>query len=186
MVYIVNFGSAKTGQIAACLTELGIASVIVDGANPELIDLDKTSGIILSGAPILLTETDVTIYTAPYLFLKTVHMPVLGICFGHQLLGLLFGASVYKGMEVRKDTLLTIINADNLFVGFGDTTTMREDHTEGITLPEDFIKLAASAEYEVEAMKHRERDLFGVQFHPEVSGKNGLQLLSNFCRLLKK
>lgn len=185
MICIVNFGSSKTEQIAACISKLGYAAVIVDGANPEQIKVANASGIILSGAPVLLTASDPALYTTPYQFLKTAGIPVLGICFGHQLLGVLFGATIYKGAEVREETELTVFDTTSLFKDLGTATRMQEDHTEGITLPEGFVKLASSAAYEVEAMQHNEHQLYGVQFHPEASGSNGLAVLHNFCSSLK-
>jgi len=186
MIYIVNFGSSKTAAIADCVAQLGYASAIVEDDAPEQIDPALATGIILGGAPILLTEIDYDSYIKRYSFLKTVNVPVLGICFGHQLIGLLYGAAVYKGVAVRSVTEITVMNAATLLNGFEPAFMMQEDHTEGITLPPDFIVLAGSASYAVETMKHTERDVYGVQFHPEASGANGMRLFTNFCSLLKK
>jgi GMP synthase (glutamine-hydrolysing) len=183
MICIVHFGSTKTIKIADCLTLLGYKNKIVEWNRSQEVNWDKTSGIILSGAPILLTEVDTTKYIEQYLFLKNYTKPILGICFGHQLLGLLFGASVYKGEAIRKETEIAILLKDNLFEGFKKNVVMMEDHTEGITLPASFIHLASSEKYPVEAMKHSNLNIYGTQFHSEVSGENGLKLLSNFCKL---
>jgi GMP synthase (glutamine-hydrolysing) len=58
-----------------------------------------------------------------------------------------------------------------------------EDHCEGITLPDQFILLARSRSYDVEAMKHREKDIYGVQFHPETSNEPGRKIAHNFLKL---
>jgi GMP synthase (glutamine-hydrolysing) len=183
MIGIVHFGSTKTTKIADCLSLLGYSSKIIDWQQAETVNWNAFSGIILSGAPVLLSQMDHSEYIKRFYFLKNTKIPVLGICFGHQLLGLLFNASVFMGEAVRQETEIKIIIATKLFEGFENTTLMLEDHTEGITESSSFTTLASSEKYKVEAMQHFTLPIFGVQFHPEVSGKNGMQLLHNFCKL---
>jgi len=182
MIRIIDFGSRKTGAIADVIAALGYECSVLKDAEMEESQLLEASGIILSGAPVLLTETDPHFYIERYSFLRTADVPVLGICFGHQLLGLLHGASVFKGKEVRSETMITIDQHNDLFSGFPGTALFTEDHTEGITLPEGFIRLAHSELYEVEAMKHERKAMFGLQFHPEVSGESGKRVIENFFK----
>ena len=183
MICIINFGSSKTERIGECLTSLGYNFQIFNHNELGKVNWENIKGVILSGAPVLLTEIDSDVYTRQFEFLKTIMTPVLGICFGHQLLGLLFGASVFKGDAVRTETEISIVSTSGLFDGFDEKIKMMEDHTEGISLPSLFIKLASSGNYEIEAMKHINLNLFGVQFHPEISGEDGLKIVNNFCKL---
>ncbi len=178
MIYIIDFGSSKVPEIAREIRELEYKATICKWN--DNIDLTNVKGVVLSGAPILLTKTDPAIYLEKFSFLKTTTIPILGICFGHQLVGMLFGAKVYLGEENREQKEISLINESILFNELDNPCIFKEDHTEGIELPENFICLAQSDDYPVEAMEHESKKIYGVQFHPEVSGENGKRLLKNF------
>ena len=183
MIIIVNFGSEKTQYIQDKINYLGYESQIFHWENMEQVNWGTISGIVLGGSPFLFTENDFQIYIDRFQFLKNSSVPILGICFGHQLLGLLFGSSVYKSEKIDGENNISIILNSKLFENFGENELFVENHTEGITLPIDFEKLASSENCVVEAMKHSKLNIFGVQFHPEVSGENGIKLINNFCEL---
>jgi len=162
---------------------LGYKCCTIPWQEPHLIDFKNAKAFILSGAPVLLTETSSEPYLEKYRFITTIGSPVLGICFGHQLIGLLYGAKIFKGNAVRIPVPISIITQNSLFNRLQEPPVFTEDHTEGINLPKGFIHLARSEKYEVEAMKHPSENIYGVQFHPEVSGINGITLLENFLML---
>lgn len=186
MIHIVDFGSTKTQAISNVVLKLGYENKIVKWNDCSENDFQKSAGIILSGAPFLFTENDPTRYVEKFYFLKNTSVPILGICFGHQLMGVLFGARVFKGKEVRKKSKIKMLKRDPLFRGLTKIFIMKEDHTEGIDLPDTFELLACSDDYAVEVMKHSTKSTYGVQFHPEVSGINGKTVLRNFLALNPK
>lgn len=180
MITVVNFGSSKTPAIAELVRSLGQEVQMVKWNETQPSGFAGNSGIIFSGSPTYFTEVDHTPYFEKYSFVKDGKIPTLGICFGHQLMGLLHGSSIFRGEAVRTNIPIHIVKEDLLFNGLFPDTEMAEDHTEGITLPPGFIHLASSSTYIIEGMRHPQLPLWGVQFHPEVSGENGKKLLGNF------
>jgi GMP synthase (glutamine-hydrolysing) len=183
MIALINCGSSKTPAIAEQLEEYTDVQTI------GLLDfqsnhIDNFDGIVLSGAPILLTEIDPTPYLKHLDWIKTYNKPLLGICFGHQILGLLNGARVSKMREDRGFQEIEVIKDDILFERLPDVFEMQEDHCEHISVPHGFDLLACSDACINEAMKHKLLPQYGVQFHPEVSGNYGHIVLSNFARIV--
>jgi GMP synthase (glutamine-hydrolysing) len=183
MVTIVNFGSSKTPLIAEMVSACGADNKIVKWNECNSNDFQNSSGIIFSGSPTMFTEADHKPYIENFSFIKEGKIPVLGICFGHQLIGILHGAKIFRGVAVRTRIKIAVLKEDALFNGLTPVTEMNEDHTEGITLPPSFIHLATSSTYTVEGMRHPNLPLWGVQFHPEVSGETGKKLIGNFVNV---
>jgi len=110
------------------------------------------------------------------------NIPLLGICYGAEILSLTLGGSIRKmAMPVQDTISLKVSKSGSLISADMSTLLVYESHKYCVAkLPEDFESLASSINCEHEIFSHKEKKLFGTQFHPEKSGVDGLKLLSNF------
>jgi GMP synthase-like glutamine amidotransferase len=127
-------------------------------------------------------------------FIKRVNLPILGICFGHQLLcqGLGCEAATLSEPVIERFEEVRVIEVDDLFTGFKkqQTVCLAQSHYDYVVKnsldPSGFILLADSPSCEVEAVKHKDKPHYGVQFHPErieIKGKKcqeGHRIIENF------
>jgi GMP synthase (glutamine-hydrolysing) len=183
-ITIVDCGSRKVADIVRILEELGVVATVITPSQLATLNADLPAAIIISGNPALIRDTGVE-FLKHFESLSAYTIPVLGICFGHQVIGLLYGAEVTMGKEDRDLREMEILQIDPLFTGLLTENMFKEDHTEVVSLPDDFILLARSSCCSNEAMMHRTLPLYGVQFHPESSGSAGRQLIENFLTLVE-
>ena len=110
------------------------------------------------------------------------NIPLLGICYGAEILALTLGGSIRKmAMPVQDTISLKVSKSGSLISADMKTLLVYESHKYCVAkLPEDFESLASSIHCEHEIFSHKEKKLFGTQFHPEKSGADGLNLLSKF------
>lgn len=183
MIVILDAGSSKTKFIQEICEHYYPCKTIGLHDSTEN-DILNAEGIIISGAPILLSEVDPEPYLQKVKWLDDYKLPVLGICFGHQLTGLHFGASISRQREDRGKQEIAVLRHNPLFEDLDTQFTMQEDHCEAISIPPGFEHNATSDSCVNEGMHHKNRPIFGVQFHPEVSGENGMIFLHNFTKLV--
>jgi len=110
------------------------------------------------------------------------NIPLLGICYGAEILALTLGGTIRKmAMPVQDTISLKVSKSGSLISADMKTLLVYESHRYCVAkLPEDFESLASSIHCEHEIFSHKEKKLFGTQFHPEKSGADGLNLLSKF------
>ncbi len=172
-VYVVDFGGQYTHLIARRCRELGVYAEIVSDETvlrPEM--LTGVRGVILSGGPRTVTEDDLDgPFKSNIRLLQGYRVKVLGICFGHQLLGAWLGAQLAPGGNPEYgQTTIRVLDREDLLREFNDEHTVWMSHSDEITaLPEGVTALAVSGEEHVAAFADRQRGVFGVQFHPEVA-----------------
>jgi GMP synthase (glutamine-hydrolysing) len=183
MICIIACGSEKIKFIEAALGELGKNYETISLEETVNTDFEKYSGVIISGSPILLIEDTEHRYIEQFGFLKSYNKPVLGICFGHQVLGLVYGASISIGDSIKGLEKINVLEQSPLFSGIENFSEFDQNHKEHTTVPVGFKLVANSQSCANEAMQHKTKPLYGVQFHPETSGEVGKRLLKNFVTL---
>lgn len=181
MIYILDCGSTKTKFIHQMVDEY-MECEIIPFFDFKEDELSNAMGIIISGAPILVTEENMTPYLEASAWIKTLSIPLLGICFGHQLIGLHYGAISKKMKEDRELQEVEVFESSKLFLRLPRVIHMKEDHCEFISVPNGFKLLASSDNCFHEAMEHLTKPVYGIQFHPEVSGNHGSIILENFIK----
>ena len=137
----------------------------------------EPDGLILSGGPTLERAGNCSVYV------KELNLPILGICLGHQVMAKTYGGKVRTGTAGGYAAVeIEILEEDDILKGLGPKTNVWASHADEVSsLPPDFIRLARSRICEIEAMKHKTKPLYGVQWHPEVSHtERGNDLLRNF------
>ena len=182
MIYILDCGSSKTKFIHQMVDEYMECRTIpfLDFIFEEAKDVN---GIIISGAPILVTEENIESYIESSHWIKTTNVPILGICFGHQLIGIQFGSIAKKMKEDRQMQEVEVFESSPIFSRLPRVIEMQEDHCEFISVPNGFKLLASSDTCFHEAMEHDHKPIYGIQFHPEVSGNHGSMIIENFLKL---
>lgn len=151
-------------------------------------ELDRDGGdadaVVLTGSPLMLTRERPPAELLDYLAGAT--LPVFGICFGHQLLGLATGTRIARREFYEAPGLVRVREPEPLFVDMEPLLVAYQSHAEYLepesALATGWKTLAWSRFCPVEAMRHSERPWYGVQFHPELSGRVGHLTLRNFFR----
>ncbi|MCK4452973.1 gamma-glutamyl-gamma-aminobutyrate hydrolase family protein [candidate division WOR-3 bacterium] len=152
-------------------------------------DFKLFDAIVLSGSQRKLAESEVfESYANEVEFLRRTEKPVLGICFGHQLLSMAFGESVIPtGKMLEGYYMIRKIRNDELFDGLGEKFLVMESHEEIVqNVPYNFVNIADSPNCAIEAIKHQVLPMYGVQFHPERFDDKrpaGIVILENFFKL---
>lgn len=181
LIIVLDFGGQYNQLIARRVRESGVYCEVHPYKIPiEELKEKNPKGIILTGGPNSVYGEDGLI---PDEGLWELDIPILGICYGAQLITHVMGGKVARapGNEYGKTEIL-IDSKENLFKDFDDTTIMWMSHSDYIErLPEGFSVTARTAVCPVAAMENSNKNLYGVQFHPEVMHSvKGKELLANF------
>jgi GMP synthase-like glutamine amidotransferase len=183
-IAVIDCGSKKVDAICSLAQELGCSIQKIPLAEANTTRFEAFQAVIISGGPGLFTDPGKTPdLEQRFEFISRLTVPTLGICLGHQAIGLMHGARVFRGPEIRRLEKIELLHPHPLFEGIASGSLFGEDHCEGITLPERFTLLAASASYAVEAMAADDKPFYGLQFHPEISGEPGEIIFRNFIAL---
>ncbi len=179
-IVVLDFGSQYSHLICRRIREFSVYAELV----PYDISLEKLrelgpKGIIFSGGPSSVYAKD-SPRPVPEIFrLKT---PLLGICYGHQLIVDNFGGKVKRANKEYGHSVLTIDNGSDLLSGVGSSVRAWMSHgDEAEKIPNSFEIIGHTERSHAAAIANRQQSIFGIQFHPEVvHTENGIQILKNF------
>jgi GMP synthase (glutamine-hydrolysing) len=180
-IVVLDYGSQYTQLIARRVRELRVyCELLPHDASREEITRRAPRGIILSGGPNSVYDSD-----APALadFLLDLDVPILGICYGMQLLAQALGGRVER--SARREyghATLHIDRAESLLANLPSSISVWMSHGDQVTaLPPDFVTLAHSDTCPYAAIAHPARKIYALQFHPEVAHTpQGLDILRHF------
>ncbi|MEM4272186.1 MAG: glutamine-hydrolyzing GMP synthase [Candidatus Bilamarchaeaceae archaeon] len=186
MIVIVDNGSQYTHLIKRNLRDLEYPSDVLLNRSAKLPEIEarKPEAIILSGGPSSVTKGEN--FVSEEIVKKIASgwsIPLLGICYGHQLIAHALGGKVARGKCAEYGLGKVVVDdEDLLFRGIPKEFTAWVSHFDEVKeRPPGFACLAHSEICAVEAMRHREKRIFGTQFHPEVwHTEYGELMLKNF------
>ncbi|PYK01862.1 MAG: GMP synthase (glutamine-hydrolyzing), partial [Verrucomicrobia bacterium] len=181
-IVILDFGSQYTQVIARRVRECNVYSTILPYDTPaKQIAALKPRGLILSGGPASVYAEDAPL---PDKDIFKLGIPVLGICYGVQILAHFLGGKVEPGRkrEFGKGTLTVRDSSCPLFKDMPETLQVWNSHGDKLTrLPKGFVSVATTENSDYAAIENRATNSYGLQFHPEVvHTPRGREIYSNF------
>lgn len=181
VIAVLDFGSQYTQVIARRLRECQVYSKVYRFDTPlETLLADGAKGFILSGGPSSVLAEDAP---HPDVRLFEAGLPILGICYGLQLIGKTLGGKVEPSSHREYGRgQLNIDNDGSLFQNLPKSLKVWNSHGDRlIQLPEGFRQIAHTENSEFAAIENPDKKIFGLQFHPEVfHSERGTDILSNF------
>jgi len=180
-IAVLDFGGQYAHLIANRVRRLGVYSDLFDGeVKASVLKEAGYKGVILSGGPQSVHGEDSLKCDAGVFELG---VPVLGLCYGHQIIGHMLGGRVERG-QVREygKAVVRVLRRDGIFEGLGDEENVWMSHFDQVTaLPEGFELIAETKDCPIAAMQNVEKGFYGIQFHPEVTHtEHGMKILENF------
>jgi GMP synthase (glutamine-hydrolysing) len=179
-IVVLDFGSQYSHLICRRIREFSVYAELVpyDISYEELQKLNPT-GIIFSGGPSSVYSSDAPI---PENKIFDMNLPLLGICYGHQLIVNKFGGKVKRANKEYGSSLLTIDSDKDLLNGVGESVRAWMSHgDEAEQIPEGFKVIGHTEGAKAAAIAYEEKSIYGIQFHPEVvHTEQGTEILKNF------
>ena len=189
---IIDFGSQVTKLIARRIRDFKVYCEIVNVREfKQIKEFDQIKGIILSGGPSTVTKKKYPKISKD-IFEKNI--PILGICYGLQLISKILGGKIKKSQKKEfGEALLIEKTKSNLFKNFykGGKSKVWMSHQDAVfKMPKNFINIASTKSSKFTAIQHKTKNIFGIQFHPEVTHTpQGSELIKNFvfkiCKIKK-
>lgn len=180
-ILILDFGAQYTQLIARRVRELNVLSLVENFDFPyEKIKELLPKGIILSGGPSSVYQANAPL---PDKRIFEAGIPVLGICYGLQVIAYQLGGEVDRSAHQEFGKAMLIVDdSKDLLRNIGDVSKVWMSHADKVTkLPPGFVPIAHTDNSPVAAFKSEQKKVFGVQFHPEVvHTSRGKEILGNF------
>lgn len=182
-ILVINNKGQYNHRIVRSLQYLKIPAKLVSNTlSIKEIEAENPIGLILGGGPSIegagLSEE----------YIEHFNLPILGICLGHQLIAKAYGGEVTTSdTESYAQVKIDIKNDENLFKGLAPEIDVWSSHKDEVkTIPEKLEILASSNLCDVESFKHKDKDVYGIQFHPEVHHTpKGEVIFNNFYKICK-
>ncbi|GBF23838.1 GMP synthase [glutamine-hydrolyzing] subunit B [archaeon MnTg01] len=180
-IVVLDFGSQYSHLICRRIREFSVYAELV----PYDISLDELKklepkGIIFSGGPSSVYNSDAPMPKKEIFEMK---LPILGICYGHQLIVNNFGGKVKHANKEYGSSLLIIENDSDLLSGMGESIRAWMSHgDEAEQIPSGFKIIGHTENANAAAIANQEKSIYGIQFHPEVvHTEQGTEILKNFA-----
>ena len=186
MVLVFNFGGQYAHLIARRVRDLGVKSELVSpNISPQEVKKLNPQAIIFSGSPYSCYEEEAPRAKKE---IYNLNIPILGICYGHQLMAFQLGGKVSSHTKKQFGKEKLQISKSPLFAGLDETQTVWFSHGDHVDkLPNGFKTIAKSASSPIAAMENHDKNFFAIQFHPEVTHTpGGTQVLTNFLFKISK
>ncbi|MBU26464.1 MAG: glutamine-hydrolyzing GMP synthase [Thaumarchaeota archaeon] len=179
-IVVLDFGSQYSHLICRRIREFSVYAELVpfDISFEELQKLNP-KGIIFSGGPSSVYSSDAPV---PESRIFDMNLPLLGICYGHQLIVNKYGGKVKRANKEYGSSILTIDNNKNLLSDVGESVRAWMSHgDEAEEIPPGFQVIGHTEGAKAAAIASEEKSIYGIQFHPEVvHTEQGTEILKNF------
>ena len=179
-IIVLDFGSQYSHLICRRIRDFSVYAELVpyDISLKELKKLNP-KGIIFSGGPSSVYDSNAPTPTKEIFHLQT---PILGICYGHQIIVNNFGGKVKRVNKEYGSAVLSIDDGSDIFSGVGDSIRAWMSHgDEAKLVPDNFEIIGHTENARAAAISNKQKTVYGIQFHPEVvHTENGNEILKNF------
>ena len=179
-IIVLDFGSQYSHLICRRIREFSVyAELVPFDISMEDLKQKKPKGIILSGGPASVYNSDAPL---PQKEIFDAGLPLLGICYGHQLIVNKFGGKVKRANKEYGSSVLMMDDESKLFDGIGSTIRAWMSHgDEAEEIPDSFEIIGHTENAHAAAIANKSKTVFGIQFHPEViHTEQGANILKNF------
>jgi len=179
-IVVLDFGSQYSHLICRRIRDFSVyAELLPFDTSLENIKKLNPKGIIFSGGPSSVYDSNAPV---PDGKIFQLNVPILGICYGHQIIVNNFGGKVKRANKEYGSSVLTIDNNSDILNGIGDSVRAWMSHgDEAENIPEDFEIIGHTESSRYAAIANKQKAIFGIQFHPEVvHTEKGTDILKNF------